>query len=155
MTAGQCILVVEDEAVVAKDLQTRLKKLGYHVPLTVPTGEEAIDRARELRPALILMDIRLKGDLDGIEAAARIQQDFRTPIIYLTAYADEGTLDRAKVTEPFGYILKPFNERELHTAIQVALFKHKAEAELRKSERWLAATLQGMGEAVIAVDPEG
>ena len=80
MAAGQCILVVEDEAVVAKDLQTRLKKLGYHVPVTVPTGEEAIDRARELRPALILMDIRLKGNLDGIETAARIQENSARPL---------------------------------------------------------------------------
>jgi PAS domain S-box-containing protein len=155
MAAPHCILVVEDEAVVAKDLQTRLKKLGYHVPLTVPTGEEAIARVRELRPSLVLMDIRLKGELDGIQTAARIQADQRTPIIYLTAYADEGTLDRAKVTEPFGYVLKPFNERELHTAIQVAIFKHGAEAALRKSERWLAATLRGMGDAVIAIDVEG
>jgi PAS domain S-box-containing protein len=155
MALGECILVVEDEGVVAKDLQARLKKLGYQVPFTVPTGEEAIERARELRPALILMDVRLKGQIDGVEAAARIQQNARTPVIFLTAYADEGTLNRAKVTEPFGYILKPFNERELHTAIQVALFKHNAEIELRKSERWLAATLQGMGEAVIAVDAGG
>ena len=137
---------------VAKDLQTRLRKLGYEVPVTVPTGEEAIAQARDLLPELILMDIRLRGSLDGIETALKIQESRRTPVIYLTANADEGTLGRAKLTEPFGYILKPFNERELHTAIQVALFKHEAEAARLKSERWLAATLRGMGEAVIAVD---
>src|SRR4051794_18470572 len=98
------------------------------------------------------MDVRLKGGMDGIEASAQIMQKYRTPVIFLTAYADDGTLDRAKLTEPYGFILKPFNERELHTAIQVALHKHQGEVALRKSERWLAGTLRSIGDAIIAVD---
>ena len=100
------------------------------------------------------MDVRLKGNMDGIETSARIMEQFRTPVIFLTAYADDGTLGRAKLTEPYGFILKPFNERELHTAIQVALHKHQGEAALRKSERWLAGTLRSIGDAIIAVDTE-
>ena len=146
------ILVVEDEGVVAKDLQSRLKKLGYDVPATVQTGEEALRAAGELNPQLILMDIRLKGSMDGVETSARIMEKFRTPVIFLTAYADDGTLGRAKLTEPYGFILKPFNERELHTAIQVALHKHQGELALRKSERWFAGTLRSIGDAIIAVD---
>ncbi len=123
MSAQTRILVVEDEGVVAKDLQSRLRKLGYDVPKTVQTGEEAVEATRELRPELILMDVRLKGNMDGVEASAKIMELYRTPVIFLTAYADDGTLGRAKQTEPYGFILKPFNERELHTAIQVALHK--------------------------------
>lgn len=146
------ILVVEDEGVVAKDLQTRLRKLGYDVPLTVQTGEDAIDAARRHQPDLILMDVRLKGKMDGVEASGIIMQEFRTPVIFLTAYADDGTLGRAKLTEPYGFILKPFNERELHTAIQVALHRHFGEKALRNSERWFAGTLRSIGDAIIAVD---
>jgi PAS domain S-box-containing protein len=146
------ILVVEDEGIVAKDLQTRLKKMGYEVPLTVQTGEQALQAAQELRPQLILMDVRLKGQMDGIETSARIKQKLRTPVIFLTAYADEQTLGRAKLTEPYGFVLKPFNERELHTVIQVALHKHSTEVALRRSERWLAGTLRSIGDGIIAVD---
>jgi PAS domain S-box-containing protein len=154
VSAATRILVVEDEAVVAKDLQTRLRKLGYDVPATVQTGQEAIDAAEVHRPELILMDVRLKGTMDGIEASAHIMEKFRTPVIFLTAYADDGTLGRAKLTDPYGFILKPFNERELHTAIQVALHKHQGEMAVRKSERWLAGTLRSIGDAIIAVDKD-
>ena len=146
------VLVVEDESVVAKDLQHRLRKLGYDVPVTVASGEDAIIKARETQPQLVLMDIRLKGKLDGIETAHEIRRHADVPVIFLTAYADDNTLGRAKLTEPFGYVLKPFEERELHTAIQVALYKHQAERELRKSERWLSATLRSIGDGVIAVN---
>ena len=146
------ILVVEDEAVVAKDLQQRLRKLGYEVPVTVSTGEAAVREATELQPHLVLMDVRLKGEMDGIEAASRIHESSDIPIIFLTAYADANTVDRAKVIEPFGYILKPFAERELHTAIQVGIYKHQIEANLRRSERWLGATLRSISDAVIALD---
>src|SRR4051794_32514488 len=104
------ILIVEDEAVVAKDLQHRLRKLGYDVPVTAATGESAITRAAELHPQLVLMDVRLKGQMDGIEAAAEIRKSADIPVIFLTAYADGNTVERAKITEPFGYILKPFEE---------------------------------------------
>lgn len=129
--AAEKILVVEDERVVARDIEKRLKKLGYVVPASVASGEEAIKKVEELRPDLVLMDIRLKGQMDGIEAAEQIRVDFDTPVIYLTAYADEATLQRAKVTEPFGYIVKPFDERDLHVAIEVALRRRLSETAIR------------------------
>jgi PAS domain S-box-containing protein len=108
-----------------------------------------------MRPDLVLMDIRLKGDMDGVEAAEEICTRFDIPVIYLTAYADENTLQRAKVTEPYGYILKPFEERELRTNIEMALYKYEMERKLKESERWLATTLRSIGDAVIATDAQG
>lgn len=130
MTAEK-IIVVEDERVVARDIEKRLSKLGYVVPVTVASAEEAIRKTAELQPDLVLMDIQLKGKMDGIEAAEQIRTDYGIPVIYLTAYADEATLQRAKVTEPFGYVLKPFDEKDLHTAIEVALRRRLAEAAIR------------------------
>jgi PAS domain S-box-containing protein len=127
------ILVVEDEGVVAMDIVNRLKNLGYDVPAVAFSGKQAIHKAEELRADLVLMDIVLKGDMDGIEAAKQIRERFDIPVIYLTAYADDKTLSRAKITEPFGYIIKPFEERELHTNIEIALHKHKMEKALRKA----------------------
>ena len=112
---GPQILVVEDENIVAKDIEHRLKALGYHVPALASSGEEALKRAQETSPDLVLMDIRLKGTMDGVETAEELRRRFNIPVAYLTAYADANTLQRAKVTEPFGYILKPFEERELYT----------------------------------------
>jgi len=129
--AGERILVVEDERVVAKDIEKRLKNLGYVVIANVTSGAEAIRNVAEMQPDLVLMDIRLKGEMDGIEAAEHIRNNFDIPVIYLTAFADEDTLQRAKVTEPFGYILKPFDERDLHAAIEVALRRRLAEAAVR------------------------
>lgn len=129
--AGEAILVVEDERIVARDIEKRLKKLGYRVVASVASGEEALDQARLTRPDLVLMDIQLKGQLDGIQTAERIYADFEIPVVFLTAYADEETLQRAKVTEPFGYIVKPFDERDLHAAIEVALRRRLAEAATR------------------------
>ena len=128
------VLVVEDERIVAKDIQNTLKNLGYEVPAIASTGEEAIKKTGELRPDIILMDIVLKGEIDGIDAASKIKAKFKTPIIYLTAYEDEETLDRAKITEPLGYILKPFEERDLHTTLEMALYKHSMESKLYESE---------------------
>ncbi|MBE9182500.1 response regulator [Oculatella sp. LEGE 06141] len=125
------ILVVEDERIVARDIEKRLKKLGYIVPITVASGEEAIKVVAEMPLDLVLMDIQLKGEMDGIEAAEHIRTEFDIPVIYLTAYADTATLQRAKVTEPFGYIVKPFDERDLHTAIEVALRRRLAEKAVR------------------------
>ncbi len=104
------ILVVEDESIVAKDIQNSLKKLGYHVPTTVSSAEKAIEEVEENRPDLILMDIMLKGQMSGIEAANVIKERFGVPLIFLTAYADDNTLSKAKITEPYGYIIKPFKE---------------------------------------------
>jgi CheY-like chemotaxis protein len=127
--ANAQVLVVEDANIIAKDIQGMLRRLGYAVPAVVSSGEKAIQKAAETHPDLVLMDIMLKGDMDGVEAAQQIRDRFHIPVIYLTAYADEDTLQRAKIAEPFGYILKPFDETELHVAIEMALYKHKAEEE--------------------------
>jgi PAS domain S-box-containing protein/putative nucleotidyltransferase with HDIG domain len=149
------VLVVEDESVVSKDIQESLKGLGYTVCGTASAGEEAIKKAESLQPDLVLMDIVLRGDIDGVEAAETIRSRFHIPVIYLTAYSDEHTLNRAKVTEPSGYILKPFDERELHTTIEVALYRHTMQKKLKESERWFATTLKSIGDAVIATNTEG
>ena len=119
------VLVVEDENIVARDILTMLKGLGYGVAAVASSGEEAIEKAAAKQPDVVLMDIVLKGSVDGVQAAQEIRNRFRIPVIYLTAYADDDTLQRAKVTEPFGYILKPFEERELHIAIELALYRHR------------------------------
>ena len=116
MTNAQ-ILVVEDEGIIAKDIQNILKSMGYAVPAIASSGEGAIKKAAETFPDLVLMDIVLGGHMDGVEAAEQIRDRFDIPVVYLTAYADNKTLQRAKITEPYGYILKPFSERELHTTI--------------------------------------
>ncbi|MBN1889726.1 MAG: PAS domain S-box protein [Thermoflexales bacterium] len=126
------ILVVEDERIVAKDIQLRLHELGYRVAGVVASGEQAIQQAAELRPDLVLMDILLKGELDGIQAAEQIQARFGIPVMYLTSHSDEATLQRAKLTSPLGYILKPFESRELHTAIEIALYRHAIEGKIRE-----------------------
>lgn len=129
--AGEKILVVEDERVVARDIEKRLLKLGYGVAAIASSAEEALEKVAEHYPDLVLMDIQLRGETDGIEAAESIRVNFDIPVIYLTAYADDATLQRAKATEPFGYVIKPFDERELHVAIEVALRRRLAEAAIR------------------------
>lgn len=155
MTAGTQILVVEDEIIVAENIRRRLQKLGYSVPLTVSSGEMAIKKAEENKPDIVLMDIVLQGEMDGIEAAEQIRSRFNIPIVYLTAYSDEKTLQRAKITEPFGYIIKPFKERELQIAIEITLFKHEMEKKLKESKEWLLTTVKCITDGVIATDPEG
>lgn len=134
---GAKVLVVEDEAVVALDLKDRLVDLGYSVPGFVSTGEEAIRKAAEEQPDLVLMDVRLKGKMDGIEAAEVIRARFNIPVVYLTAFADDDTLRRAQVTAPFGYLVKPFETLQLHATIKMALHKHKLEKALHESEERL------------------
>jgi signal transduction histidine kinase len=129
--AGEKIVVVEDERVVARDIEKRLVKLGYAVPAIAASAEEALQKVADHHPDLVLMDIQLQGETDGIEAAEAIRVNFGIPVIYLTAFADETTLQRAKATEPFGYRIKPFDERELHVAIEVALRRRLAEAAIR------------------------
>ncbi len=126
------ILIVEDEGIVAKDIQNSLKKLGYHVPLIVSTGEDAMQAVEESQPDLVLMDIMLKGSLSGIDAANVIKDRYDIPVVFLTAYADESTLAKAKISEPYGYIIKPFKEIDLHTTIEMALYKHAREMEIKK-----------------------
>ena len=152
MAASVGILVVEDERIVAEDLRRTLETFGYAVLGIASSGEEAIRKVAETHPDLVLMDIRLQGHMDGTEAASRIRRQFDIPVVYLTAYGDESTLERARVAEPYGYIIKPFQETELHSSIEIALYKHKMEGQLKASERWLWATLRCIGEAVIAAD---
>jgi PAS domain S-box-containing protein len=149
------VMIVEDERIVAEDIQRSLKSFGYRISSIVSSGNKAIEDAEKYHPDIVLMDIVLKGEMDGIETAERIYNRFNIPIIYLTAYSDEKMLERVKRTEPFGYIIKPFNDRELHTNIENALYKHKMERKLKESEQRLSATINGMGEGVIATDEKG
>jgi PAS domain S-box-containing protein len=152
--SGAQILVVEDEALVAKGIQSELRNMGYSVPTTASSGQEAIAKAEENQPDLVLMDVVLKGDLDGVQTAEQIHQRLDIPVIYLTAYQDDQTLGRAKLTQPFGYLLKPYEEQDLRTTIEVALHKHRMEQQLKETQRWLATTLQSIADAVIATDAE-
>ncbi|MCP4682122.1 MAG: response regulator [Desulfobacterales bacterium] len=149
------ILLVEDERIVAEDIRRTLEDLGYIVCAMASSGEDAIQKVEEHKPDLILMDIVIKGNIDGIEAADEIRSRFSIPIIYLTSYADDLVLERAKLTEPFGYIIKPFEDKELHTAIKMALYKSLMENRLRESREWLYTTLRSIGDAVIATDNTG
>ena len=153
--AGRKILIVEDEAIVALHEEENLKNMGYTVVGKASSGEEAIRKAEETQPDLVLMDIVLKGEMDGIETAGQITTRFNIPVVYVTAYGDETTLQRAKLTEPFGYILKPFKERDLHVAIGIALYRHEMESRVKEMERWFAATLKSIGDAVVTTDTEG
>ena len=125
------ILIVEDEVVVAEDIKKRLEDLGYEVAGIEHTGLGAVEAAEKTNPDLVLMDIMLKGDMDGIVTAGVIKDRLKVPVIYLTAFSDNETLSRAKITEPYGYLLKPFEERELHSTIEIALYKHKADQEIK------------------------
>jgi AmiR/NasT family two-component response regulator len=139
MTRGS-VLLVEDEAIVAADLANKLGRLGYDVVGTAARGEDAIALAFARRPDMVLMDIHLQGRMDGVDAAARIRRECNVPVIYLTAHSDTTTLARAQATECYGYILKPFEERELETAIEMARYKHTAEQRCAKASsdttRW-------------------
>ena len=162
MTVAQ-IMVVEDERITAKDIQSALESAGYGVTGLVFSGEDAVRKAGELRPDLVLMDIQLEGEMDGIEAATQIRERYNIPVIYLTAYSNAGIVHRAKMTEPAGYLLKeqfgfltkPFEESELNTTIEIALYNHKIEKRLRNREQWLAAVLKSVSDAVIATDSKG
>lgn len=143
MTATR-ILVVEDEQIVAEDLKMTLETLGYEVAGITSRGETAVELAESESPDLILMDIMLAGAMDGISAASHIRARFNIPVIYVTAYADSNLVERAKQTEPFGYIVKPFNEREVQSNIEIALFKHHMELELKKRDDILMALGFGM-----------
>jgi PAS domain S-box-containing protein len=148
------ILIVEDDRIVARDIQQQLSRIGHTVVGVTPRGEDALPLTLQSQPHLVLMDIRLEGKTDGIDAADQIRQRCRVPVVYLTAHADEQTLKRAGVTEPFGYLLKPFEDSQLRTTIEMALYKHAAERKLRESERRYAVTLSSIGDAVIATDKE-
>ena len=146
------ILVVEDESIVAFNLQQRLTNLGYDVPAIAVSGQESFDLVESTRPDLVLMDIHIQGDMDGIDVAARLQETHSIPVIYLTAYSEDSTLERARKTRPYGYLLKPFSERELHATIQMAFERHKLEVELLDSRRMLQLALDAACMGVLDLD---
>ncbi len=146
------ILVVEDEGIVAADLQDRLRSMDFDPVLVADSGDDALARAEESKPDLVLMDIQLKGRVDGVEAAQAIRDRLDIPVVFLTAHADEATFQRAKITAPFGYLLKPFNERELHMTLEIALHQHAIEAKLKRSELRLAAVLESIDEGIVVTD---
>jgi PAS domain S-box-containing protein len=149
------ILVVEDEGLIAADLKGRIERLGYPPPSIARSGEEALERARSTPFDLVLMDIRLKGDMDGVAAAAALRSSLRMPVVYLTAHADQETIERAKVTEPLGYILKPISDGDLRSVIPTALYKAAMERRLRTGAAWLATMLRSVGEGIVATDSDG
>lgn len=150
--AGEQIFIVEDERIVAEDLKQMLERLGYNIVGSAANGDEAIKKVEATKPNLVLMDIRLQGPLDGIDVAEHIYAHFDIPVVYLTAYADETTVDRAKGTLASGYILKPFEERSLKTTIELALYRHNMDRLFKNAEEWHAAILTNLNEAVVALD---
>ena len=142
------IMVVEDEGIIADDIARQLTDMGYNVVAIAYSGEEAIEKARQLHPDLVLMDIVLAGKIDGIKAAEKIKAIEDIPIVYLTAYADKKTLGRAKLTGPSGYVLKPVDKRQLNVAIELALHRHNAESSLKKNHARIYGSMQGMIEAI-------
>ena len=149
------ILVVEDESIVARDIRNMLVGLGYDVTGVVASAKAAVQKAQETMPDIVLMDVMLQGKITGVEAAEQIYTKFSIPVVYLTAYADSTTVQQAKKTEPFGYIIKPFEERELQTTIEIALYKYQMQMELKDRERWLSTILRSIGDGVIATNKIG
>jgi len=149
------VFIVEDESLVAMDLEERLTKLGYYVRGMADNGVDALSSIMAQKVDLVLMDIHLRNGIDGVDVAADLRKRTDVPVIFVTAHADEATLRRAGQAEPFGYVLKPFDERELQATIEMALYRHRAETRLRKVERWLATTLRSIGDGVIATDDQG
>src|SRR5262249_39699972 len=147
-------LIVEDERLVAAALQTELTTFGYQVVGIASTAASAVKQALETRPDVILMDIHLDGLVDGIEAAREIQKRAEIPIVYLSAFSDVNTVGGASRSGAFGYLLKPYEEQELRTTIEIVVARHRAEAELDETRRWLAAIQGGIDDALLAVDPD-
>lgn len=149
------ILIVEDENLVARDLQNMVRLLGYEVTGVVQTGEEVIGSISQKKPDLVLMDIVLKGKLDGIAVAAVVWEEYGIPVVYITSFADDLTFERAKLTEPFGYLIKPFEERELELTIETALYKARMQLLLKEKEQWLSTILRSIGDGIIVLNAEG
>lgn len=148
------ILVVEDEYVTGCEIQGRLIDLGYDVPVVIDTGKEAIAQAADIHPRVVIMDITLKGEMTGIEAAEQIRKQFGIPVIFLTAHSDDATIDKAVPTEPFGYLIKPLDERSLQTAIRIALYKHSMDAALKTSENKYRAIAELADESIFIINPD-
>jgi DNA-binding LytR/AlgR family response regulator len=148
------ILVVEDESIVAKDIQRTLEKLGYEVPATASSAASAYEKLEEVEPDLVFLDVKLKGEQDGVHIAEHIKDRYDIPVIFLTSFVDQDTIDRAKVTEPYGYLVKPFNEGDLKTTVEMALFKFSKDRELRLSEQRLSNALGKIENAVFVTDQD-
>jgi two-component system, cell cycle sensor histidine kinase and response regulator CckA len=148
------IMVVEDERIVAKNIEETLRLMGYDVLGSHATGADCLRQASERRPDLVLMDVRIGGDVDGIQTAKLLRSRFDVPVVFLTAYADDETVKRAREAEPHGYILKPFRASDLRAGVEIAVFKHRLESELRDRERWFSTTLRAIGDTVVTVDSE-
>lgn len=151
-TAKVQILIVEDESIIAADIRDCLENLGYAVADIATSGETAVQLARTMSPDIVLMDIRLKGEMDGIQAAQQIWESLHIPVVYASGYSDRSTIERAKATSPFGYVLKPIEERELYVAIETALQRYRLDQELEQREQWLFNILRSIGDGVIVVD---
>jgi len=149
------VLVVEDEALVARDLVSLVKSLGYEVTDLVQNGEAVVQSVEKNLPDLAIMDIVLKGQVDGIEAAAILWEKYSIPVVYLTSFADDLTFQRAKLTEPFGYLIKPYEERELELTIEIALYKARVQQLLKEREQWLSTILTGLNDGIIVSNEKG
>jgi len=148
------ILIVEDENLVARDLHNMVRTLGYEVTDVVQTGEAVLNSLNRKKPDLVLMDIVLKSNLDGISVAGVIWEEYGIPVVYITSFADDLTFERAKLTEPFGYLIKPFEERELELTIETALYKARMQLLLKEKEQWLSTILRSIGEGIIVLNAE-
>jgi len=148
-------MVVEDEEAAAADLAEALGEMGYEVTASVPSALACLKAAEARRPDLVLMDINLGGELDGIDAARMLRERFETPVVFLSGFADDRTVERARLAGALGYLLKPYRWSELKSSVEVCLFRYRLERQLRDRERWLATTLRAIGDAAIAVDPDG
>ncbi|MBW4637404.1 MAG: response regulator [Gloeocapsa sp. UFS-A4-WI-NPMV-4B04] len=147
------IFIVEDENI-SEAIKDCLENLGYDVPDIASSGEEAITKITAIRPDLVLMDISLKGNIDGVQAGERIWNYLQIPVVYCTGHSDTNTLERAKLTEPFGYLLKPFEQKNLYVTIETALQRHKLEMQLKEKENWLETIIKSIGDAIIVTDPK-
>jgi diguanylate cyclase (GGDEF)-like protein/PAS domain S-box-containing protein len=155
MVPGERILIVEDERIIALDLKQRLERFGYTVSGIAHGDEDALEAVSEHSPDLVLMDIMLGNEMNGIEVADRISKQFGLPVVFLTAYADDDTIERVKSVRPAGYVLKPFKERELYTTIDIALYKSRIDRELRKQQLWFSASIESVEDGLIAADSTG
>jgi len=154
-TKGQLgVLIVEDEALVARDLAFSLEEMGHDVIATVDSCAGALRAVHDRTPDIVLMDIRIKGETDGVDTAELLSRRFDVPVVFITAYTDDKTLERAARTRPYGYIVKPFTDRDVRSAIEVARYKHEADVALAERERWFANTLRSVGDAVVVCTPD-
>ena len=152
--SASTIFIVEDELIEAEDIRQTLENLGYHICGISRSGESALLTLTKTRPDLILMDIHLAGAMDGIDTAEQIHTLYNIPVIFLTAHADEASLDRAKITEPYGYVLKPFDERELYSSIEMALYKHRMEEQAKEDSRTIRVLANAIPDAVMLLDAD-